>query len=530
MRRSLLKALIPAAPQRPASLVRGLGLGRVALRHLPMVPCAALHATGIDSALHSARLRQAASGPQRVLKSLRPASLSLFSTKSFPTAGRFAQFVKDGPAYTFGLLCTGLATGASLAGWYYQQKEAAETRQKTIETSEVSREQFEVQAILAARAPFPAADKREVYVQRDALEETLKSFLKLIDPRSYMVVVGPRGAGKSTLVLHVLTELGGGVLIVPVEKPSATVSELKELVLKVALEQYPKTESWYATSTPLKDANLAARLEAAARAGREDGREEGWLPTVALEITSSGNNRLIKNACTLLKELAADNPLCHGLLVLSSSFAVAELTDDRYRQLFLRVGQFSRDEASAYLDAHFKAHVPGEIATVAAVTAVKERILPLTTLPNAFDLLRQELSNSTNEADLVARAEAWASKFEAAARTDVEGAGNSVLNIFIRDKTGKERCFTTHDLMRELLNTGAPVTLPRATFNVPSDMFATKIRTSDEAKAAFNVDLVSKTVDFASATHRKAAAELLSLPPPTSSLWSWLSGRRMPDV
>eukprot|EP00962_Isochrysis_galbana_P016443 scaffold4716_cov109-Isochrysis_galbana.AAC.1 len=36
MRRSLLKALIPAAPQRPASLARGLGLGRVALRHLPM--------------------------------------------------------------------------------------------------------------------------------------------------------------------------------------------------------------------------------------------------------------------------------------------------------------------------------------------------------------------------------------------------------------------------------------------------------------------------------------------------------------
>eukprot|EP00962_Isochrysis_galbana_P050158 scaffold21588_cov135-Isochrysis_galbana.AAC.3 len=500
-----------------------------------MVPCAALHATGIDSALHSARLRQAAAagGPQHVLKSLRPASLSLFSTNSFP--GRFARFVKGGPAFTFGLLCTGLATGAALAGWYSQQKEAAETRQKTIETSEASREQLEVQAILAARAPFPAADKREVYVQRDTLEETLKSFLKLIDPRSYMVVVGPRGAGKSTLVSHVLTELGGGVLIVPVEKPSATVSELKELVLKVALEQYPKTESWYATPTPLKDANLAARLEAAARAGREDGREEGWLPTIVFEITSagdaSGDNTLIRNACTVLKALAADNPLCHGLLVLSSSFAVAKLTDDRYRQLFLRVGQFSRDEASAYLDAYFKAHVPEEIATVAAITAVKERILPLTTLPNAFDLLRQELSNSTNEADLVARAEAWASKFEAAARTDVEGAAEiHVFNTLLCDKNGKSPFFSTRNLMRELLNTGAPVTLPRATFNVPSDMFASKIRKSNEAKAAFNVDLVSKTVDFASATHRKAAAELLSLPPPTSSLWSWLSGRRMPDV
>eukprot|EP00962_Isochrysis_galbana_P057697 scaffold30169_cov96-Isochrysis_galbana.AAC.1 len=62
--------------------------------------------------------------------------------------------------------------------------------------------------------------------------------------------------------------------------------------------------------------------------------------------------------------------------------------------------------------------------------------------------------------------------------------------------------------MRELLDTGAPVTLPSATFNVPSDMFATKIRKSQKAKAAFTVDLVSETVDFASAAHRKAAAEL----------------------
>jgi hypothetical protein len=367
-----------------------------------------------------------------------------------------------------------------------------------------------------------------VYVQRDELEETLKSFVKLNNPYGYMVVVGPRGAGKSTLVSHVLWELGRGVLMVPIRTPSATVPELEELVLTAALKPYAPSQSWYATSTPLKDGDLAERLQAAAKAGREEGRGEGWLPTLVFEITSSGDGTLIKNACTVLKALAADQPLCHGLLVLSSSFVVAELTDDPGRQHFLRVGAFSRDEASVYLDAQFKACVPDEIATVAAVTTVKERILPLTTLPMYIRRLAQELAESTNEADFMERAEAWASKFEEKARTDVEGAAEiHVFNTLLCDKNGKSPFFSTGDVMRELLNTGAPVKLPSATFNVPSDMFASKIRTSQEAKAAFNLDLVSKTVDFASAAHRKAAAELLSPPPPTSSLSSWLFGRRM---
>jgi hypothetical protein len=335
---------------------------------------------------------------------------------------------------------------------------------------------------------------------------------------------------------HVLSKIGAGVLVVKIDVPSATVPELKALVLKTALKPYAPSKSWFATSKPLEDGDLAERLKVAADAGREEGRAEGWLPTLAFEITSSGDGTLIKNACTVLKELAADQPLCHGLLVLSSSFAVAELTDDRDRQLFLRVGEFSHGEASEFLDAQFKAHVPDEIATVAAVTTVKERILPLTTLPSSVRRLTQELVGSTNEADFVARAEAWASKVEAAARMDIEGADKDGLNIFILGKTEKNRCFTMRDLMRELLDTGGPIKLASATYNVPPRVFASKIRTSDEAKAAFNLDLVSKTVDFASSAHRKAAAELLPPPPaaellppapPTSPLSRWLFGRRM---
>mmetsp|Transcript_2877 Transcript_2877/g.9725 ORF Transcript_2877/g.9725 Transcript_2877/m.9725 type:complete len:101 (-) Transcript_2877:187-489(-) len=95
---------------------------------------------------------------------------------------------------------------------------------------------------------------------------------------------------------------------------------------------------------------------------------------------------------------------------------------------------------------------------------------------------------------------------------DVEDVADiHVFNTFLRDKTGNSPFFSTRNLMHELLDTSAPVRLPTARFNVPSAMFASTIHTSQEAKAVFNVDLVSRTVDFSSCDHRKAAAEVVPL-------------------
>jgi hypothetical protein len=60
-----------------------------------------------------------------------------------------------------------------------------------------------------------------------------------------MVVVGSRGAGNSTLVSHVLSEMGEGVLVVSIKDKT---TDVEALVLKVALDQYkPLRKSVHAT-------------------------------------------------------------------------------------------------------------------------------------------------------------------------------------------------------------------------------------------------------------------------------------------
>jgi hypothetical protein len=419
--------------------------------------------------------------------------------------GRFARLAAVGSA---GLAAIG-AIASIVFPWIARRSDAA----KILETSELERARGEVKAILAARVPPPAADKLGVYVPRRELEDELESFVRkpVTAAGKYMVVVGARGAGKSTLVDHVLSKMDGGVLVVPLGEASSMTSDLDALIVQAALKQYKPRESPYATSKPMEGGYLAERLEAAAKAHGEP----GWRPTIVLDMNLSGNGPLIRAACARLKVLAHDKPLCHAILVLSSSFAVAELPRDPRRQQFLRVGAFSHDEASAQLDASFKAMLPGHVATAAAVAAVKERVLLLTTLPSCTGEVVEAVLGSKDEAEFGARAEAWASGFEAAARKEVAATLLPGLSIFIRDDEGdfKERAYRMRDLMRALLNAGGPVELPSDGYRVSAELFAYKIRESNAAKSMFHVDLVANTVDFASNAHRKAAAELL---PPTA--------------
>jgi energy-coupling factor transporter ATP-binding protein EcfA2 len=321
--------------------------------------------------------------------------------------------------------------------------------------SDIGRARMETDAILAARVPPPKVDEFNRYVPRRELEAALEAYLQQRDSEAgaYLVVYGPRGAGKSTLVEHVLSKSGAGIVVVKTGDAQST--DLDTLVVDKALKQRRAAQpGTYVPAEALKG-QLYERLEQATQAHRAAHPDEPhWRPTVVFDIDKSGNSELIVSVCGHAKQLAHDKGLCHAIIVLSSSFAVAALPADPERQEFVRVGTFSREEASAVLDATFATLPRGkEVASDAAIAAVKARVLPLTTLAKFVAGLAAKLRGSASEADLRARVEAWASAFEETACANVQGA-LKVIACEDRIRDGKRRNAAQPDA-RELLDAGA---------------------------------------------------------------------------
>jgi hypothetical protein len=80
--------------------------------------------------------------------------------------------------------------------------------------------------------------------------------------------------------------------------------------------------------------------------------------------------------------------------------------------------------------------------------------------------------------------------------------------MVVDDITVKRKVFEMRDLMRKILDSNTPVELPSCRYSVDAPRFARTIRASPAARATFDLDLVTNTVDFASESHRTTVAEL----------------------
>mmetsp|Transcript_25584 Transcript_25584/g.60090 ORF Transcript_25584/g.60090 Transcript_25584/m.60090 type:complete len:282 (+) Transcript_25584:244-1089(+) len=206
---------------------------------------------------------------------------------------------------------------------YDRQKDDLES-DKAYRESDFGRARMEMGAILAAHVPPPIADQVNEYVPRRELEAKLEAYLQ--QPKSkagaYLVAYGARGAGKSTLVEHVLSKNGKGIVVV--KTGDAQGPDLDTLVVDTALKQHRAAQpAAYVPSEAVKG-QLYERLAQVTQAYREAHPDKpDWRPTVVIDVDKSGDSKLIASVCAHAKQLTHDKGLCHAIVVLSSSFAVA---------------------------------------------------------------------------------------------------------------------------------------------------------------------------------------------------------------
>ena len=358
-----------------------------------------------------------------------------------------------------------------------------------------------VDAALRGRMPVAQADEERIYVERPELEDELKRYLDGPE-RLYLVVAGMRGAGKSTTVQHVLHGREGVVYVSVSEDLKVVPARLVLSELQTSLRFSRPLNSLVEKGTDKHIATIFKRAAAKHRRVHPDTPQ--WQPVLVYDVKGHVSGSTVTALAKHLKELMHDLGCGRGILVLSDAFAVSSLPTDRSRQLFVRVDDMPLKDAKALLIKRLAA--VGVTSPVVQQEAA-EHILPLTT--RASDLTKSALA-------VGAHAEEKEQRLAVHTAVDLlrsDAAQDVKETLKIGDTADKhlrgEQGFHVHRLMAELLRTGRPVSINDTKYLEGAQLFAAKVRASENAKVALKVDLVNRTVDFGTAAHRSAAAEIL---------------------
>lgn len=176
-------------------------------------------------------------------------------------------------------------------------------------------------------------------VHRQALNNTLMTYVtqSMQESRQYVVVVGPRGCGKSTAVIDALQGVPGVVLV-----SLGTDSDVfGEIFNELGLRRGTKT-----TNPSLRTlVDVTKSCQQTYQAGNTD-----WQPTIVAEIDRGAADGVVLEVSKKLKRLSSDMLAAHVILVLSDANAAFALPPDPDRQEVVWVEDFTEEEAHAYLD------------------------------------------------------------------------------------------------------------------------------------------------------------------------------------
>ena len=207
--------------------------------------------------------------------------------------------------------------------------------------------------------------EESVLVDRPELENAVREFCdKPTSDSHYMVVVGPRGSGKSTLVKKALLAVHRAGVVVTKIKTNA----IDGLQSRLGVPQAQVTNDPEALAFQIKLAVKDPDVQKALR---------GKPLVVVVEIDSIVNEQvgLLRSIAQDLKTVGVDNGACRVVLVCSEALSTLALPPDK-RQKFLWVDEMSKDEVKTFLDKRgaFMVKTPNDAN--AAMRARIEQTLP----------------------------------------------------------------------------------------------------------------------------------------------------------
>jgi hypothetical protein len=180
-----------------------------------------------------------------------------------------------------------------------------------------------------------------VYVTRASSERDAKAYIEG-PPAAMLLLVGPKGAGKTTLVLHVLAGREGTLAIKFTDRctqRTCTAPSLRLCPGRPALHDRASDEQV-----------LVGLLKRATAEYRKEMGDDKWQPTIYVEVSRRVEVGNIKSVLAILKDLACGQKLCKVVVAMSDAKTAFVFNNDMGRNDVMWFGDLTRAEAEEYLD------------------------------------------------------------------------------------------------------------------------------------------------------------------------------------
>ena len=272
-----------------------------------------------------------------------------------------------------------------------------------------------MKAINASKLEMPRV---AAYIERNQEMKAFKHMLYNSGDLKTIIVTGPRGSGKSTLVRHCLAGKGGVVRICLNTRSDFSEEEFAENVMKTIEFSYAQSGT-----------NVEALLSIALRRLRKSRKSKEELPIIVVETDTRCTPDQLRSLLILMKQYGADKELIRPIIVLSSSTSAFGLTirEAELRSCYFHVDDLTDEQCLKYVKSRLSSKIKGNKQEISKFV---EDVVPCLGIGNRFIQL-QEVMGSVSELKLDKVQEHFESYF----KEEVRVYTNSMI-IFLEEVKG----------------------------------------------------------------------------------------------